>query len=614
MSRRKQKQATPTLDEALQRWHDALKHHALLAPLSVERIPLSRAYNRILATPIWARISSPHYHAAAMDGYAVRAERTVGAHRLAPAKLLLSDDAIPVDTGDPLPPAMNAVIKIEDTRRLDTEWIEILAEVALWQHVRAVGEDIVSSQLILSAPHPIQPQDLGAIAGAGHAEVDVYRQPRVAIQPTGTELVAPGTTALKAGDIIEYNSLVLAAQVQQAGCIASTLPVIPDDFAAIKRAATEALANFDLVIINAGSSAGSEDFTASIVEELGELAVHGIAIRPGHPVVLGVAAGKALVGLPGYPVAAATTFDRIVRPLLYLWQGIAPPKRPEVTATLTNAIRSSNTVDHFARVALGRVGERFIASPIEGGSGAIMSLVEADGIVTIPHGVAKVDAAESMRVELLRPPEEIEQTILCAGLDDPALSILADQLRKGTPSRRLCLTQTGGKSCLQALRAGEVHLAAVSDLSDQGSLQCLAYVNREVGLLVQPGNPQRISEIDLQQRADLIFAASEDSRPKACHPARIEKSQLAMAAAIQSGLADYGIGARSVATALGLDFISLRMETVYLVMSQELDSAALLAPLIALVVERNQQLSGAIDALEGYDTSIMGENKEKIYE
>ena len=302
----------------------ALADAGLDAPLLGEPVPLDEVAGRITAEPVWARISSPHYHAAAMDGYAVRAEETHGASETHPVYLAIGQQAFYVDTGDPLPPGTNAVIMVEDVQVrewqiansewqiADSEWritasshqplaighqpsaighqpsaIEILAAVAPWQHVRPMGEDMVATELILPANHRLRPQDIGAAAGAGHSQLRVRRKPRVAIQPTGTELVAPGA-ALYPGAIIEYNSLVLAAMVREWGGLANRLPPLADDYAAIRDRVLAAARDHDLVIINAGSSAGSEDFTARIVAELGELLVHGIAIRPGHPVILGL--------------------------------------------------------------------------------------------------------------------------------------------------------------------------------------------------------------------------------------------------------------------------------------------------------------------------------------
>ncbi len=291
------------LSEALDSWHAALQEHGLWGPLGAETVPLDQALGRVTAEPVWARISSPHYHAAAMDGYAVRSEETRGASETSPLLLRVGEQAIPVDTGDPLPLGMNAVIMIENTQPVwqeGVDYIEILSAVAPWADVRPMGEDMVATELVLPANHRLRPQDVGAIAGSGHTQVTVYRRPRVAILPTGTELVKPGS-ALQPGDIIEYNSLVLAGQVREWGGEPVRFPIVVDEYERIRDTVAAAADEYDLVLVNAGASAGSEDFTAAVVQELGTLLVHGVAIRPGHPVVLGVAQGKALVGVPGFP-------------------------------------------------------------------------------------------------------------------------------------------------------------------------------------------------------------------------------------------------------------------------------------------------------------------------
>ena len=559
------------LGEALASWHAALAAEDLLAPLPAETVPLSVALGRVTADPVWARISSPHYHASAMDGYAVRAEETRGASETSPLLLLLGSQAFPLDTGDPLPPTTNAVIKIEDTHLLTTadgDCIEILAATPPWKYVRPMGEDMVASELVLPANHRLRPQDLGAIAGCGHTSVSVYRRPRVAILPTGTELVQPGEE-LKPGDIIEYNSLVLGAMAEEAGCTVTRLPIERDVRALLLATVEKALDENDLVVVNAGSSAGSEDFTASIVSELGRLCVHGIAIRPGHPVILGVARGKAIAGIPGYPVSAAITFDLIVRPLLYRWQGQLLPERPAMQAMLTRKVLSPMGEDEFMRVSLGRVGERVVATPLASGAGVLMSLVKADGIVTIPRFSEGHHAGEMVTVELLRSPRVIDHTIVAIGSHDMTLDLLADQLQRRHPMLRLSSAHVGSVSGLLALQRGEAHLAG-SHLLDEESgeynvrylremlvdhgvpVVLLGFVNRTQGLMVPRGNPKRIHDLEDLEREDVVFVNRQRGagtrvlldyklKQRQISPRRIqgydrqEYTHLSVAAAVASG-------------------------------------------------------------------------------
>jgi putative molybdopterin biosynthesis protein len=629
------------LSEALDSWYAALAEENLLQPLGVETVPLTEANGRVTAEPVWAKISSPHYHAAAMDGYAVRAEATHGATETSPKLLRVDTQAVPVDTGDPMPPDTNAVIMIEHTHLVeDTKGvaIEIMATTAPWRHVRAMGEDMVATELVLPANHRLRPQDLGAIAGCGHTEVTVYRRPRVAIQPTGTELVTPGEP-LTPGAIIEYNSLVLGAQAEEAGALVDRLPIQADKYEAIKGAIESALETHDIVVVNAGSSAGTEDYTAAIVQELGTLCVHGIAMRPGHPVILGVAKGKALVGIPGYPVSAAMTFELIVKPLLYRWQGRQPPERPTVQAALSRKVLSPMGEDEFMRVTLGRVGERIVATPLARGAGVIMSLVNADGIVTIPRFSEGHHAGEAVTVELLRSPGSIDRTIVAIGSHDLTLDLLADQLRRTRPELTLSSAHVGSLSGLLALQRGEAHLAG-SHLLDEETGEynldyirrlltphgveavVLRFVNRQQGLIVPKDNPKDIHTLADLLRDDVVFINRQRGagtrvlldyqlKRQGLNPREIagydrqEYTHLAVAAAVQGGAADCGLGILGAARALDLDFIPLFNERYDLIIPRQHYEGDLLAPLLEII--RTPAFAASVEALGGYEAAGMGE-------
>lgn len=630
------------LSEALERWHAVLAEQGLLESVSAETIPLDQALGRVTATPVWAKISSPHYHAAAMDGYAVRAEATRGATETNPLQLKIGEEAFPVDTGDPLPPNTNAVVMIENTHLVsqpDGDYIEILASTPPWRYVRPMGEDIVATELVLPANHRIRPQDIGAIAGCGHTEVTVYRRPRVAILPTGTELVRPGEP-LKPGDIIEYNSLVLGAMAEEAGALVTRLPIEADHREAIKAAVERALVDHDLVVVNAGSSAGSEDFTASIVRELGILCVHGIAIRPGHPVILGVARNRAIAGIPGYPVSAAMTFDLIVRPLLYRWQGQLPPERPVIDAVLTRKVLSPMGEDEFLRVSLGRVGERVVATPLSTGAGVLMSLVKADGIVTIPRFSEGYHAGETVKVELLRSPRTIDNTIVAIGSHDMTLDLLADFLQRRHPHLRLSSSHVGSISGLLALQRNEAHFAGSHLLDEETGEYNLSYVQkmlteqgvhgvllgfirRTQGLIVPKGNPKRVETLEDLLREDIVFVNRQrgagtrvlldyELKKRGINPRsiqgyeRMEYTHLAVAAAVKSGAADCGLGILAAARALDLDFVPLFDERYDLVIPQEHYASRLLRPLLDLICDRASGFAAAVEALGGYGVTHMG--------
>jgi putative molybdopterin biosynthesis protein len=628
------------LDEAYRRLEQALAEHGGLQPLPGERVPVAEALGRVTAEPVWAAISSPHYHAAAMDGVAVRAADTHGATETNPKRLKLGTQGIWVDTGDPLPPPFDAVIMAEHVQPVGEDEIEIRAPVAPWQHVRPLGEDIVQTELVLPENHLLRPVDLGAVAAAGHAWLVVRRRPRVAIIPTGTELVpveAVATRGLKPGEIIEFNSLMLAAQVREWGGEASRLPIVPDRRELLRDVLQQALHEHDIVVINAGSSAGTEDYTAPVIAELGKVHVHGVAIRPGHPVIIGIVQGKPVLGLPGYPVSAVLTAELFLRPLVYRLLGLVPPERPKLTATLTRKVLSPMGEDEFLRVSVGRVGERVVATPLTRGAGVIMSLVRADGLVRIPRFSEGEHAGAQVTVELLSPPEEIERTIVAIGSHDIALDLLASHLKRRAPGMRLSSANVGSLGGLAALKRGEAHLAGSHLLDEESGEYTWPYVRRllpgedvvlvhlawrQQGLLVLKGNPKRIERLEDLARPDVRFVNRQRGsgtrvlldyhlRRLGIDPAQIqgyeheEYTHLAVAAAVASGNADVGLGILAAARALGLDFVPVAAERYDLVMLRRDYEGELLRPLLETL--RSAEYRRAVEALGGYDVSHMGE-------
>ncbi|MBM3946628.1 MAG: molybdopterin biosynthesis protein, partial [SAR202 cluster bacterium] len=590
------------------------------------------------------RRSSPHYHAAAMDGIAVRAEETVGATETSPVRLRHETQFHRVDTGDPVPLGFNAVVMAEHVHDADGATVELQAPVAPWQHVRPLGEDIVATELVVPENHRLRPVDLGAIAASGVTEVAVRRCPRVAVIPTGSELVPPGGP-LKPGDIVEYNSLTLAAMVLEWGGEAKRLPPVPDDLDQLRNAVQKALEEHDVVVINAGSSAGSEDFTAPVVEALGRVAVHGVAIRPGHPVVLGVAGGKPVVGIPGYPVSAILTSELFVKPLVERMLGVVQPRRTVVTATMTRKVLSPMGEDEYLRVKLGKVAERLVATPLQRGAGVIMSLVRADGLVRIPRFSEGVHAGAPVDVELLRSLEEVEHTIVAIGSHDLALDVLASHLRRQDPTASLRTGQTltlsssnvGSVGGLLALKRGEAHLAGCHLLDEdtgeynvspvrrilEGQRVVLVrLVGRIQGLIIPRDNPRRVRSLEDLARGDVAFINRQrgsgtrvllDYQLKQMGLApegipgyeREEYTHLAVAAAVASGTADAGLGILAAARALELDFVPLFQEQYDLAIPIEHYEGALLAPLLATV--RSEGFRRDVAALGGYDVSRMGE-------
>lgn len=646
------------LPEAQARLAQALQAAGRWGLLGIEEVPLDeQAAGRVLAETTWAKISSPHYHASAMDGFALRAVDTAGALPADPLTLRCQAEgetpqAAYLDTGDAVPDWADAVIPIEQVEPLDEHEqpavdprhpvaIRLRAAVTPWSHIRPMGEDMVATQLVLPAGHILRPVDLGALAGSGHARVRLARRPRVGILPTGTELIEVGQRA-RPGDIIEYNSIVLAAQVNAWGGEAVRYPITPDDFEQLCRAVAQAAAECDLVLVNAGSSAGSEDFTARVVETLGVLLVHGVAVRPGHPVILGMlrrspaeeAPSTPVIGVPGYPVSAALTGEIFVEPLLAQWLGRPIYEPEQVTAFLTRKVTSPAGDDDYMRVALGRVGERLLAAPLSRGSGVITSLVRADGLAILPRGSQGLPAGAEVQVRLYRSRAELEKTIFAIGSHDMTLDLIAQFLAKR--SRRLSSANVGSLGGLVALRRGEAHLAG-SHLLDPATgeynlsyirqylpeipVKVVAFVEREQGLLVAPGNPKGIHALEDLARADISFVNRQRGAgtrllldyylgllgiaPEGIRGYNQEEyTHLAVAAAIASGRADCGLGIAAAAQALELDFIPLYHEHYQLVVPAEFYASELLKPFWEVL--HDSEFQQAVTCLPGYAAPNMG--------
>ena len=631
-------------------FQNALEEAGLWRVLDVEKIPLDEAAaGRILTEPVWARLSSPHYHASAMDGFAVRAKETEGAMPSTPVTLALNSQTQYVDTGDPLPDWANAVIPIENVEPIEETGkvaaqgrkpfaIRIRSAVTPWSHVRSLGEDIVATELVLPAGKVLRPVDLGALAASGQASIQVARKPRVAIIPTGSELVPMGS-AVRPGDIIEFNSCVLAAQVNEWGGQAQRFPISADNFEAISQTVRDATCGNDLILLNAGSSAGSEDFSAAVIESLGRLLVHGVAVRPGHPVILGIiecSDGKPvpIVGVPGYPVSAALTGEIFIEPLLARWQGRAPLRRATLNATLTRKVNSPPGDDDYLRVSVGKVGEKTLAAPLARGAGMITTLVHADGVVIIPRGSQGLSAGSAVTVHLYRHAAEIENTIFVIGSHDLTLDVVAQYL--ANHDRRLASVHVGSQGGLVALQRGEAHLAGSHLLDPKTGEYNLSYirqycpdipvtvigwVGRKQGLCVRKGNPKQIFSLQDLTRPDVTFVNRQRGAGTRVlldyHLAQIgisaasvqgyqqeEYTHLAVAAAVSSGRAECGLGVSAAAAALDLDFIPLFDERYELVIPRLFLDSPLLAPLFELT--HSDAFRQAILALPGYDVSYMG--------
>ena len=619
--------------EALAAWRAVCAAAGCPDRVEAVRLPLDQAVGRVTAEPVWATRSSPSFDASAMDGIAVRAAQTIGASESTPAYLEAGDYVV-VDTGDPLPEGFDAVVMREHVH-VDDGRAELRAAVAPYQHVRSIGEDVSATELLLPEGHRLRPVDVAAAAAAGAIDVVVRRRPIVAVLPTGDEIRPIGSDPAP-GVILDTNSLMLAAQAEALGCEAWRSDILPDDPETIGAAVRDAAGRADVVIVGAGSSAGRDDHTAGVVERVGTLAVHGVAVRPGHPVVLGAVGGTPVVGAPGYPVSAALTFDIFVAPVLAALEGAAPAEAPRAQARVARKLASPMGMDDWVRVRLGRVGGELVATPLPRGAGVLTSLVRADGLLVVPAGLEGHHPGEEVDVVLLRGVGEIDRTILAVGSHDLVLDLAASEVRAANPAVTLASSNVGSLGGLVALRDGLSHVAGSHLLDPATGEYTLPYVDRvlgerdvavvrlvhrEQGLLVAPGNPLGIAGIDDLPREGLRYvnrqrgagtrvlldhelARRDIDRGTVTGYTREEHTHLAVAATIAAGRADAGLGVLAAARAFGLDFVPVTREPYDLVLLAETVEDPVIAPLWALL--EDPAFRRAVEDLGGYGTEEMG--------
>jgi molybdopterin molybdotransferase/putative molybdopterin biosynthesis protein len=568
-----------------------------------------------------------------MDGIAVHSADTIGASETRPVRLDDGSFEI-VDTGDQMAGDFDAVVMREDVHEVDGG-VELRAAAAPFQHVRSIGEDVSAAELLLPAGHRLRPVDVAAAGAAGATELVVRRRPVVTVIPTGDE-IRPLGTELGDGELPDTNSVMLAAQAEAAGCEAHRFEITPDAPEQIASAVRAAAARSDLVIVIAGSSAGRDDHTAAVVEDVGTLAVHGVAVRPGHPVVLGVADQTPVLGAPGYPVSAALTFDIFAAPLLAGLEGAPPPEAPVAQARLARKLASTMGMDDWVRVRLGRVGGELVATPLPRGAGVLTSLVRADGLLVVPARLEGHHAGEDVTVRLLRGVGEIDRTIVATGSHDLVLDLTASALRERDPGVTLASSNVGSLGGLTALRDGLCHIAGSHLLDPQSGEYTLPYlekllpgrdvavvrlVHRDQGLIVAPGNPTGVSGIEdvgkhglryvNRQRGagtrmllDFELARHGIEPAKVDGYAREEHTHLAVAAAVAAGRADCGLGVLAAARAFDLDFVPVAKEPYDLVLLSDSIEDELLAPLWSLL--ESEDFRRAVTDLGGYDTAEMG--------
>ncbi len=567
-----------------------------------EKIPTALADGRILSEAAYAAISAPHYNASAMDGIAVAAEVTYGASEVSP-KILTSAQYAVVDTGDPMPQDADAVIMVEDVREEADGAVKILAAVHPWQNVRQVGEDLCMGDMIAPTGTCLTPALLGALLAGGVTEVSVKKQPRIVIIPTGDEIVPPTNTP-KPGEIIEFNSVIFSAMLRRWDAQPIVHPIVRDNREDLREAVLRAVRENDAVLILAGSSAGRDDLTADLVRSNGTLHLHGIAVKPGKPAVIGVIGKKPVLGLPGYPVSAMVVMEQFVKPMIDHFYKRTAHAEQDVDAIITKKIVSSLKYKEFIRVSVGDIGNKRYAVPLARGAGVITSVTKAGGILEIAQDLEGLEAGSAVKI---RPLNETGggNTLVITGSHDPLIDEAADLAKRQGLDLKIVSSHVGSMGAIQAIRAGQAHLGGIHLLDEatggynesyvkkyfpDGGAVLQKGVGRVQGLMVAKGNPLQIKDVrDLPGRrfvnrqrgagTRILFdylLKQNDLTPADIPGYDNEKyTHTAVAATVAAGNADAGMGIFSAAKIYGLDFIPLYNEEYdFLVNEQTMNTPA----------------------------------------
>ena len=482
----------------------------------------------------------------------------------------------------------------------------------------------------------IRSLDLACLGASGLSEVEVTSRPKVCFIPTGTELVKIGQKP-SPGQIIEFNSVLMSALVAEWGGEAFVADPVPDDPVLLEKALLEAVKNCDVLVVIAGSSAGSEDFTSSVINKVGEVVVHGVAIRPGHPVILGSVSGKPVMGMPGYPSSALVTAELFLKPMILGFLSSNQIIPDTLESVMGKKVSSPLGEEEFLRVIVASVDGTYVANPTTRGAAMTLSIAKSDGVVSIPAGSEGLEEGAKVRVFLNRHRSEVTNTLLISGSHDIALDILASELTSQQNGIRLISSSVGSVGGLLSLSKGFAHMAGTHLLDeDTGEYNVAAvkrhitnekihiydFVGRTQGVMVQKGNPKGIKDVkDLlgsgtkflnRQRGSgtrvlfdfLLKQAGIDSENIVGYDNE-EYTHWNVAAAVSSGFVDAGVGIMAAALASDLEFIPLANERYQIAIpSKFIGASDNVDTLLETLLSEN--LRKQIDSLGGYDVSMMG--------
>lgn len=612
----------------------------------IETLDVVNSLGRVLVKSAKATISSPNFHAAAMDGIAVDAAVTFGAGDDTPITLFPGKNAFWLNTGHVMPEDTNAVIMIEHLNIIDEDNVEIEAPVFPWQHVRKMGEDIVATKLLFPRGHKINSYSIGALLSGGIFSVDVYKQPKVLIIPTGSELkqwheikIDPLTCGpqVNPGDVVESNSFVLGGLCQDYGAQFDRHSMLKDDLETIKMAVeTAAKQEYDMICIIGGSSAGSEDFSKPVISSLGEVYVHGITMMPGKPMMFGKVFDTPIFGIPGYPVSAIVAFEQFAGPLLLKMQKLPERDITSVLVSPARKIASKLGQEEFLRVKIGSVDGKLISSQLPRGAGSITTLTEADGIIRIPRNIEGLLENQKVQAQLLRPLSSIENTIVITGSHDNTLDLLADQIKAVSNNITVSSSHVGSMGGLMAIKKGACHMAGTHLLDPGDGSYNISYIKkylpdqkvwlvnlvmRDQGLIVPKTNPENIQSIeDLKDKELQFINRQPGSGTRILFDYKLkelgisaddirgyendEYTHMSVAVCVLSGRADAGLGIQAAARALDLDFIPVVTEEYDLVIPDRFYKTRKVQVLLETIA--TQKFQDRVMSLGGYSTKNTG--------
>lgn len=551
----------------------------------ITRIPVQNSCGKITAEAILSPLSVPAAHLSAMDGIAVKSSETIGATEQKPVTLA---DAVRINTGNVIPDGYDAVIMIEDVVETDGTY-QIHASAHPWQHIRPIGEDIAATEMILPRLSRIRAVDIGAMTSYGISEVPVLDL-KVALVPTGSEIVPVGSP-LRPGEMIESNMHMASAFITAAGVSVTHYPIVPDDPDLIRSVIERAAEEHDIIIISAGSSKGTRDYTAPVISDLGTVFVHGVAIKPAKPVILGDIRNKPVIGMPGYPVACSTILREIVRPLLG-WYGFYLPEPEAVPARITGAVQSSIGTDEFVLATVGKIRDTWVAVPLSRGSGIQMSMVRSNAYLKIPAEQEGLEAGSRVDALLTVQKRTAEEVVLVTGSHDPVIDHLADLIReKGI---LIASSHVGSMGGLLALKRGDCHMAPMHLLGPDGEynipflekyfpdeeLVLICVAEREQGVVSRDGlgldaitthtyiNRQRGS--GTRMLLDHILTQKGITPDRIVGYDREATTHLGVCVAVKNGDADLGMAVYSAARAFSLPFVPVGLERYELVTTRRM--------------------------------------------